>query len=190
MQAGRLHIQPAVQVLSLRGGHRELLVELLHEPGQEGVAGTHVRDAGKAQLPSPDNPAASVGSFYSSLGLAGVRAQDLDVQLRQCTAQLRHVRAALRIRPVHAKDGVLVGVESGRAAMRHKITVQRFEVGSCALAGNESQLHQLARGVIDEDQQRAVAALLEPAMIASINLDEFAVALATVAGTRPTNRYA
>jgi hypothetical protein len=29
-------------------------------------------------------------------------------------AELRHARASLRIRPVHAEDGVLVGVESGR----------------------------------------------------------------------------
>jgi hypothetical protein len=49
-QAGRLHVQPAVHVLSFRCGHLELLVELLHEPGQEGVAGTHGTDAGKAQL--------------------------------------------------------------------------------------------------------------------------------------------
>ena len=49
-QTGRLHVQPAVHVLSFRCGHLELLVELLHEPGQEGVAGTHGTDAGKAQL--------------------------------------------------------------------------------------------------------------------------------------------
>jgi hypothetical protein len=39
--------------------------------------------------------------------------------------------------------------------MRCKVAVQRFEVGVCALTGHESQLHQLARCVIDEDQQRA-----------------------------------
>jgi hypothetical protein len=63
--------------------------------------------------------------------------------------------------------------------MHCKVAVQRFEIGVCALAGHESQLHQLARCVIDEDQQRAgLAALLEPAMIATIDLDQFAVALA------------
>jgi hypothetical protein len=44
--------------------------------------------------------------------------------------------------------------------------------------GNEAQLHQLACGVVDEDQQRAgLAALLEPAMIAAVDLDQIAVAL-------------
>jgi hypothetical protein len=59
-----------------------------------------------------------------------------------------------------------------------RFITNRFEIGCCTLAGNEAQLHQLARGVVDEDQQRAgLAALLERAMIAAVDLDQFAVAL-------------
>ena len=56
--------------------------------------------------------------------------------------------------------------------------------GSClvalsgAFAGNEAQLHELARSVIDEDQQGAgICPVLEPAVLAAIDLDQFAVAL-------------
>src|SRR5882672_1828805 len=62
--------------------------------------------------------------------------------------------------------------------MLGKIPIERVKVGVRALAGNESQLHQLARGVVDKDQQGArLTALLEPAMIAAIDLDQLAVAL-------------
>ncbi len=60
-----------------------------------------------------------------------------------------------------------------------KIPVERLEVGVRALARHEAQLHQLAGGVVDEDQQRAgLAALLEPAMVAAVDLDQLTVALA------------
>jgi hypothetical protein len=80
----------------------------------------------------------AVGSLHAALGLAGVRAQDLDVQLGQRTAELRHARAALRILLAHAKHSVLVGVEGGRASMGLQIAIQRFEIGCCTLAGNEA----------------------------------------------------
>jgi hypothetical protein len=63
--------------------------------------------------------------------------------------------------------------------MVSEITVQRFEVRVGALAGHEPQLHELAGGVVDEHQQGArIAALLKPAMVTPIDLNQFAVTLA------------
>ncbi len=64
-----------------------------------------------------------------------------------------------------------------------KLTVQRLEVRVGALAGYEAQLHQLARRIVDEHQKRACcAALLEPAVIAVVDLDQLTVALAPKPG--------
>jgi hypothetical protein len=63
-------------------------------------------------------------------------------------------------------------------AMLSQVPVQRFKVRVRALAGHEAQLHQLAGGVVDEDQQRArLASLLEPAVIAAVDLDQLAIGL-------------
>jgi hypothetical protein len=60
----------------------------------------------------------------------------------------------------------------------------RLEVGPCgaevverALRGGEGQMHQLAGGVVDEHQQRALgAARLEPVMLAAVDLDQLTIA--------------
>ncbi len=49
-KAGRLHVQPAMQVLSLGWRKCELLVKALHEIWQEDVASIHVADVCQAQL--------------------------------------------------------------------------------------------------------------------------------------------
>jgi len=64
-------------------------------------------------------------------------------------------------------------VERDGAAIGLEIALQSVEVGSCALAADEPEQHQPAGGVIDKDQQRAFfAALLKPAMLAAVDLDQ------------------
>ena len=151
---------------------------MLHEPREKSVAGTHVTDPGEAQLLDQAVLQRAVGALYAALCLTGVRAHDLDVEFCKRAAELRHTRAALRVWLVHAEDGVLVGVESGRASMRRQIAVERSKVGVRALAGNEPQLHQPAGGVVDEDQQgKGLAALFEPAMLRAVDLNQLTVAL-------------
>ncbi len=59
-----------------------------------------------------------------------------------------------------------------------QIALQCFEVRVRALAGDEAQLHQSARCIVDEHQQRTRStAALEPAMVTVIDLDQLAVAL-------------
>ena len=54
---------------------------------------------------------------HAALRLAGVRAQDLDVEFTQGASELGHALTAGSL-AVHAEDGVLVGVERDRAAVR------------------------------------------------------------------------
>ncbi len=175
VQSGSNDVESAVQVLRLDGSHGEAFVEALKELRQEPVAGLHVADAGKSQFLDQTVLEGTVDSLHAALGLAGVRADDLDVQLCQRTAELRHTRTSLSVRLVHAENRVLVRVKGYGAAVGFKITLQCFEVGVRALAGHEAQLHQSARRVIDQDQQRAgCAAVLEPTMLAAVDLDQLA----------------
>ncbi len=145
---------------------------------QEGVAGFHAADLCQPQLLHEAVLQCAVGAFDTTLGLTGVGAQDLDVQLSQGTAELRHALTALGALVHGSEDGVLVGVERDRASVGVEIAAQRGEVRVCALAGNEAQLHQPACSVVDEHQQRAgLAAALEPAVIAAVDLNQFAIAL-------------
>ena len=63
--------------------------------------------------------------------------------------------------------------------MTLQIATQRMEIRFRALAGNEAQLHQLARSIIDKDQQRArICTIFEPTMLAAIDLDQLAIVFA------------
>ena len=63
--------------------------------------------------------------------------------------------------------------------MRLEIALQGLEVGKGTLRGHEAQLHQPAAGIVDEDQQRArLRSILEPAMLAAVDLHELAQGLA------------
>jgi hypothetical protein len=114
------------------------------------------------------------------LGLAGIGAEDLDVQLCKSATELGHTLAALRIASQDAEDGMLVGVKGKRAAMTLQIVTQRLEIGICALAANKPQLHEPGCSIVDEDQQGTrLTAILEPAMFAAVDLNQFAIVLAT-----------
>ena len=54
--------------------------------------------------------------------------------------------------------------------------VSNPEVGRRALTRHEAKLHQLTRGIVDEDQQGArCAPIFEPAVLAAVDLDQLAV---------------
>jgi Linear amide C-N hydrolases, choloylglycine hydrolase family/Transposase IS116/IS110/IS902 family len=63
-----LHVQDAVHVQGFCGGQGKLLVEVLHEPWQKGVAGIHVTDVGKAQLLHETILKRAVRSLNTALG--------------------------------------------------------------------------------------------------------------------------
>jgi hypothetical protein len=69
-----------MQILRPGGTNRELLVEALEELRQEDVASSHFADIVDVVTPSPSGPKRTGDSFHAALGLAGVRADDFDVQ--------------------------------------------------------------------------------------------------------------
>src|ERR1700680_2404112 len=122
-----------------------------------------------------------MGPFHAALGLAGIGAQNLDVELRQGTAELGHAVSAGGILPRYPKDRMLVGIERNRLAMVLQIALQSLEIGKRALGWDKAKLHQSAGGVIDEHQKRAGRRpIFEPAMVRAVDLDQFAEMLAAI----------
>jgi hypothetical protein len=71
---------------------------------------------------------------------------------------------------------MLVRAKGNRASMTLQIATQSVELSLCAFAANKAQLHQFARSTIDEYQQGAgLGTIFESAMLAAIDLDQFAI---------------
>lgn len=124
----------------------------------------------------------AVGTLDPALGLGRVGADDLDIEHVQGTAEMRHAVAVGR-GAVVAEYAVLVRIEGNRLAVPLQICAGGLHVGEGGLALCHLEVHQLAGGVVDIDQQAAArAAALEPVMVRAIDLDELAAALAPIAG--------
>ena len=77
---------------------------------------------------------------------------------------------------------MLVAVERDRLAPGLQIGTGRMEIGEGRLALDELQVHQPAGRVVDEHQQGALGTpILEPPMLAAIDLHQFADAVTPVA---------
>src|SRR6267143_562203 len=125
------------------------------------------------------NALLSLSKGDASLRLRAVGTDDVDVQRQQRATELGHTLAAGSVFAVHPKDAVLVAVERHRLAMRLQIGARRPEVIKCRFRGNEPQLHQPARRIIHKTQQRAWRrAVLEPGVLRTVNLHQFAQAIA------------
>ena len=97
----------------------------------------------------------------------------------QGAAKLGHPVTAKRPRMVDPKDPVLVAVECDRLAPSLQIGAGRVEVGESRLALDKLQMHQPARRVVNKHQQGALRpAVFEPPMLAAVDLDQFANAVA------------
>ena len=76
---------------------------------------------------------------------------------------------------------MLVGIERHRPAMALQIALQSLEIGKRALRWHKAKLHQPAGGIIDEHQKRAGRRpIFEPAMVRTVDLNQFAEMLTTV----------
>ena len=126
-------------------------VESLDESREPCISSFDAADLSESQFLNQVVLQRTVGSFHATLRLAGVGAQDLDVQLCECTTELCHALPALRI-AVDAEHRVLIGVKGDWTAMRGQIAMQCFELAGRAFAVHEPQLHKLAGRVVDEDQ--------------------------------------
>ena len=118
-----------VQILVVERRLGEAGVVVGHEARQEGVAGLHGADAGEPQLLHQAVLQGLVGALDAALGLAGVGADDLDVERLQRATELGHAVAVKPGRLVDAEDRVLVGVERHRLAVRLEVSLGGVEVG-------------------------------------------------------------
>jgi hypothetical protein len=125
-----------------------------------------------------------------ALRLTRIGADDLDVQGMQRPPELGHSVAADSTGLVDAKDAMFVAVERDRLAPGFKVRSGCMEIGKepapglnrGRLALNKLEVHQPAGRIVDEDKQCALrAAVLEPPMLAAVDLHEFANALAAMA---------
>src|SRR5271170_3847200 len=86
-------------------------------------------------------------------------------------------------RMVDAEDAMLVAVERHRLAPGLQVGARRIEISKGRLALDKLEVHQSAGRVIDEHQQGALRpAILEPPMLAAIDLHQLANTLAPGAG--------
>ena len=161
----------------------EALVVGGDELRQERVAGLHGRDAPQPELLHQPVLQRLVHPLDAPLGLRGVGADDLDVELGERAAELRHATgSASRVLSSHPEDGVLVAVEGRRAPVPRQVGARRGEVVEGRLRTDEPQLHEVTGGVVHEDEQGAAgAAALEPLMVAAVYLDQLAQARSPVA---------
>jgi hypothetical protein len=139
-----------------------------------------VLNAGEPQLLHEPVLQGLVRPLDPALRLRAVGADDLDVQLAHRPPELGGAVAA---GPGHPEDAVLVGVEGHRPAVRLDVAPRRLQVGEGRFALDETEVHELAGRVVDEDEQRAARpAVLEPGVLAAVDLDQLAQAVPAVPG--------
>jgi hypothetical protein len=109
-----------MKVLRIGGRDGEAFVETHNELGKEGITCNNITYAREPELLHKSILQGSIHALYSTLGLARVRTQNLDVELGESPAELRHTGTALGI-PVDAEHGVLVRVEGDGSTMQTEI---------------------------------------------------------------------
>lgn len=146
-----------------------------HKVSCKGIGVGHVADSAKPQLLDQAILQSEVRTLHTTFGLAAVGANALDVQLVHRSAELGIAVATLRRLMVTAEHAGFVAVEGQRLSMPLQVGAGGGEVAEGRFGLGEMQVHQLAGCIINEDQQRAGrSTILEPAMIAAIDLDQFA----------------
>src|SRR5437870_12388309 len=163
------------------GGPRrrgEAAIVVRHEDREEGLGGGRGGETPEAQLLDEAIVERAVGALDPALCLRAVSAETVDVEVAEGAAELREAGAALgAIAGLDVKDAEPVAVERHGLAGTLEVAPGRVEVIERGLGVREAELHEAAGGVVDVDQQRAArATILEPGVLAAIELDELAEA--------------
>src|SRR5947199_6553912 len=147
-----------------------------HEDREEGLGGGRGGETPQAQLLDEAILERPVGALDPALRLRAVGAETVDVEGAEGAAELRESGATLgAIAGLDMKDAEPVAVERHGLAVTLEVAPGREEVIERGLGVREAELHEAAGGVVDVDQQRAArAAILEPGVLAAIELDELA----------------
>ena len=122
------------------GQHREAPVEIGNELRRIRIGPGPVRDAQQAQFFDQAVLQSLVGAFNAALGLGGIGADDLDVQLLHRAAKLGQTRARNGVFRIDAEDAVFVAVKGARLAVERQVALHSGTVAEKALLGGEIQL--------------------------------------------------
>src|SRR3989454_2837466 len=154
----------------------EAAIVVRHENREEGLGGGRGGETPEAQLLDEAILERAVGALDPALRLRAVGAETVDVEVAEGAAELRESRATLgAIAGLDVKDAEPVAVERHGLAVALEVASGRVEVIERGLGVREAELHEAAGGVVDVDQQGAArATVLEPGVLAAIDLDELA----------------
>src|SRR5919112_1921866 len=122
-----------MEIQSLGGRSGELAVVALKKARQKRIGGFKVADARQPQLLDQPVLQGRMSAFHPPFGLAGVGAQDLDVEVRQGAAELGDAVAACGLLLADPEDRMLVGVECDRFAVCLQIAPEDLKVREGAL---------------------------------------------------------
>src|SRR3954469_23143387 len=103
------------------------------KPGRNALAASRSLMPGQPQLLDQPVLQGRMSPLDPSLGLAGVGAQDLDVELRQRPPQLGHAVASCGLLLADPEGRMLVGVERDRFAVRLQIAPEDLKIREGAL---------------------------------------------------------
>src|SRR2546428_7443328 len=156
----------------------EAAIVVRHEDREEGLGGGRGGETPEAQLLDEAILERPVGALDPALRLRAVGAETVDVEVAEGAAELRESGATLgAIAGLDMTDAEPDAVERHGLAVTLEVAPGRVEVIERGLGVREAELHEAAGGVVDVDQQRAArATILEPSVLAAIELDELAEA--------------
>jgi len=110
--------------------------------------------------------------------LRGIGANDVHVEVAHRAPELRDAIAGKRLASVDVEHCRLVAVERDRLAEPLQLAARRLEVLKRRLDLAEVHLHEPARGIVDVDEQNAAwRPLLEPIVVAAVDLNQLAKAV-------------
>ena len=144
-----------------------------------GVPGRQARGTGQPQFLDQPILQGLVRALDPAFGLARIGADDVDVERMQSPAKLGHPVAAQRPRMVDPEDAVLVAVERHRLAPGLQIGARRRGNRRRSTRSRQTADASPAGRVVDKHQQGALRpAILEPPVLAAVDLHQLADALA------------
>src|SRR3954468_6173585 len=122
-----------MEIQSLGGRSGELAVVAGHEARQEPIGAVKIADPRQPQLLDQPVLEGRMGAFHPSLSLAGVGAQDLDVEVGQGAAELGYAVASCGLLLADPENRMLVGVERDRFAVRLQRAPEDLKIREGAL---------------------------------------------------------
>ena len=162
-----------MSIKQIQGCLAETLVVVLDEARQEPIGRGNRADPSQPPLLDEAVLQGEVCTLHAPLRCGSIGADHVDVEVCHRSAKLSDSRTAVVGLAVDAKHRRLVAVEGDRTAMALQVAPDAGPVLERGFRLAEAQLHELTRGVVDEDEQYAARPpVLEPLVVAAIDLDQ------------------